>query len=1441
MDNENDKDRDVDNEKDDDSIVSMKSFTDMLDTVEPEDLDPHEDDAYMLDVISPEDAEDEDEEDHEELDEARVLNVAQRLKLAQRMRRLSKRFAVLRKLKSKRMALPDRLRYRARKAAIMGLRRRVAGSRGQDYNNLTRQEKISIDQQVARRFGTKLPKLVDRIAVRLMPFIRRKEAARVAVARGRGNSSQKISTPLLAGESNTLHFTKKGKEDDPLKHHLDTPIDGNDPDPEHLTFVGDRRKYYIKALEDDMDKESRFTPRKNDPHDSRHRRLRSFRLRREDIIKVEEGFGDRAPDPKIVADIQREKKRREDAEKQDAETAAKNLADYQRGRVRANWGDRANRRVAEEVEQVDEAVKSVKSLDNGDTFPHSDYSKYEDHLKKKGYSGPHSLLSGDGNTRISGRHYLKPNPKAGTIHHITLHGEHDSAGMTETNPTGVRWRIKHVGMMAGRTAHDMMNQLNKKLNKEEVEQVDEARKGKGAIAGGEEGEGGDTNIVYQLRKVLNLRGNHDVKWEDGSKSRISMGHAQKALEMYHKKMSETGPGAFGSDKQKFVNRLGKNENSFHAVLRGEPEKKNPMSAVREGLDEKVTRTIPQDQMIIDPPESLGPSSVGRQFGFGPTVFTPSEARRTDPWKTITKILPHVQVASDKAAATIEKMKKQREQEQTTHDKQVANENSLPPNWQEPQIIPAGRLSTLGIPSNYQAEVDSSDILKIKQKKELDNIKLRHEREKAAAKVTAARKKMNESLEDKAEQHNIPYEILEEVFNRGIESCPESYDEQRWAFNRVNSFIAGGYAAKLDSDLLEIIESSDSGLAAKARKSGISIGTLKKVYRRGVAAWNSGHRPGTTPQQWGMARVNSYITKGKTFHTADKDLHDAANPAQQAAIAIAMKKAGKTPKNEDIEEKVDLPHKYRAGLSDKTAAARKSHWEKMASYSDRDPKAYEPAPGDKTAKTKESKYTKKYREMYGEAHVKVGDNVHLGFGAKGGTGFRGTVTQIDGDSVHIKNKEGKTYKGPHKFVTKEEVEQVNETGGPQVWKKGNKHIEKYSNNEYWLYVDGKKNKQFSTIEKAKEAATKEQITEIERTADVKTTKVRLPDGRIVFKTVRPTIKVEAKKEEVPSMGPHLPFDPDPPKKLTKVTPRKGQYGSEISRVRHLARQAIKNVKESFLNEVGGAGFMGTDELRKKYASETPGQTAETNVASFSADKPWVTKTEEDNHDSAKTPKTFQQVRDALSGKREMKESFTPGIPDAPFAHELGIKTIGGFAHHPTVESQLSDCCEECVEESTLINENVYRVGSEMYFEFFNEKRRLYNEGRLQLNNFDASLMETDIGTFDEYEGNMVPLDCPMIAEEEEKNPPLNQPRRGGTKKFYVYVRDPSTGNVKKVSWGDTTGLSVKMNNPEARKSFAARHGCGTPRASDRTKAAYWACNTPRYAKQLGLSGGGSFYW
>jgi len=160
----------------------------------------------------------------------------------------------------------------------------------------------------------------------------------------------------------------------------------------------------------------------------------------------------------------------------------------------------------------------------------------------------------------------------------------------------------------------------------------------------------------------------------------------------------------------------------------------------------------------------------------------------------------------------------------------------------------------------------------------------------------------------------------------------------------------------------------------------------------------------------------------------------------------------------------------------------------------------------------------------------------------------------------------------------------------------------------------------------------------------------------------------------------------------------------------------------------------------------------------------------------------------------------------------------------------------IENKIPLAENIYRLHSEEFYKLFREARSLYNEGVLEVNSsWDRQLLESDIGEFGIYEEEKVPLDIPI--EEQEKNPPLNKPKRGGPKKFYVFVKDGE--KIKKVTWGDTTGLSVKLKNPEARKSFAARHRCDQQK--DKTKAAYWACNLPRYAKSLGMSGGGNFFW
>ena len=78
-----------------------------------------------------------------------------------------------------------------------------------------------------------------------------------------------------------------------------------------------------------------------------------------------------------------------------------------------------------------------------------------------------------------------------------------------------------------------------------------------------------------------------------------------------------------------------------------------------------------------------------------------------------------------------------------------------------------------------------------------------------------------------------------------------------------------------------------------------------------------------------------------------------------------------------------------------------------------------------------------------------------------------------------------------------------------------------------------------------------------------------------------------------------------------------------------------------------------------------------------------------------------------------------------------------------------------------------------------------------------------------------------AEYQGRSVQLGKPMRGDVRKFKVFVKDPKTGNVKKVNFGDPN-MEIKRDDPARRKNFRARHGCGTGRASDRTKAAYWSC-------------------
>jgi len=173
----------------------------------------------------------------------------------------------------------------------------------------------------------------------------------------------------------------------------------------------------------------------------------------------------------------------------------------------------------------------------------------------------------------------------------------------------------------------------------------------------------------------------------------------------------------------------------------------------------------------------------------------------------------------------------------------------------------------------------------------------------------------------------------------------------------------------------------------------------------------------------------------------------------------------------------------------------------------------------------------------------------------------------------------------------------------------------------------------------------------------------------------------------------------------------------------------------------------------------------------------------------------------------------------------------------------------INEGLSLTNNVFRVYSESYFELVNEVRRLWNEGKIDLNEEDKLMVESDLGVRIKKGDEIIYLDAPYIYETETeddilqeaihrgKKVELNKPKRtpGGPKKFAVYVKTPG-GGVKKVTFGDPK-LKIKNSNKGAAKSFRARHKCDQKK--DRTTAGYWSCNVGRYAKQLGLSSSNSW--
>jgi hypothetical protein len=183
-----------------------------------------------------------------------------------------------------------------------------------------------------------------------------------------------------------------------------------------------------------------------------------------------------------------------------------------------------------------------------------------------------------------------------------------------------------------------------------------------------------------------------------------------------------------------------------------------------------------------------------------------------------------------------------------------------------------------------------------------------------------------------------------------------------------------------------------------------------------------------------------------------------------------------------------------------------------------------------------------------------------------------------------------------------------------------------------------------------------------------------------------------------------------------------------------------------------------------------------------------------------------------------------------------------------ETLVSEHLQYHIDNDMSITENIFRYGSDSYFKLLKESRELFDNGLIDLSGHDKELFESsDIGRFDYFEGELVPLDLPLEileevneAEYHGREVKLNYPMRSpGPKKYKVYVKNPKTEKVICVNFGDVSGgLTAKVDDPKARKSFAARHQCHLKK--DKTKPGYWACRLNKYGH---LFGGKTYpgYW
>lgn len=199
------------------------------------------------------------------------------------------------------------------------------------------------------------------------------------------------------------------------------------------------------------------------------------------------------------------------------------------------------------------------------------------------------------------------------------------------------------------------------------------------------------------------------------------------------------------------------------------------------------------------------------------------------------------------------------------------------------------------------------------------------------------------------------------------------------------------------------------------------------------------------------------------------------------------------------------------------------------------------------------------------------------------------------------------------------------------------------------------------------------------------------------------------------------------------------------------------------------------------------------------------------------------REAATNYFESAEVTTNYSDQARFHERMGNKDTAAFymkKHHAALAESF-ELVEDSDDVADAIKRRLMTMGG------FSDLVRQYGVDRM----IDAIEQEAELHADDEEMGSsdvsamvnnvMQTLEYGKTneAKYQGREVKLGKPSRGDVKKFKVYVKDPKTGNVKKVNFGDPN-MEIRRDNPDARKNFRARHNCSDKK--DRTKAGYWSC-------------------